>query len=104
MARILEIDYWKVIPGRGGDVDELAWQFSKFAHKNLDAAFRSGFVRGGRYIDHVVFSFLWESNAGYEKWKVDCKLNKEFQDWLTIVEDSGQEYKRVDSDIIHLVS
>jgi hypothetical protein len=35
---------------------------------------------------------------------VDCKLNKEFQDWLTIVEDGGQKYKKVDSDIIHLVS
>lgn len=104
MARILEINYWKVIPDRGGDVDELVWKFSKFAHKNLDAAFRFGFVRVGRHIDHVVFSILWESNAGYEKWMLDCKLNKEFQDWLTIVEEGGQEHKRVDCDIIHLVS
>ena len=104
MARILEIDYWKVIPGRGGDVDELAWKFSKFAYKNLDAVFKFGSVRVGRYIDHEAFSFLWESSVGYENWMLDCGLNKEFQDWLTIVEEGGQEHKRVDCDIIHLVS
>jgi len=104
MARILEIDYWKVIPGRRGDIDEPAWTFSKFAFKNLDAVFKFGSVRVGRYIDHEAFFFLWESNSEYEKWMVNCKLSKEFQDWLTIVEDGGQEYKRVNCDIIHFVN
>jgi hypothetical protein len=103
MTRILEINYWKVTPGAEEGTEELVWKFAKFAHKNLEAVFKFGIVDSGKYVDHAAFFFLWESDVGYKKWKVECNLNKEFQDWLSIVQDGGQKNKRVDCDIIHMV-
>ena len=103
MTRILEINYWKVTSGAEEDVEELAWKFAKFSLNNLEAAFKFGFVHAGKYIDHVAFFSLWDSDVGYKKWKVESNLNKELQDWLAILEDGGQKHKKVDYDIIHMV-
>ena len=102
MIRILEINYWKVIPGAEQDLEDPVWKFAKFAFKNLEAVFKFGFVQSGKYTDHVAFFFLWESEAGYEKWKGESTHNKEFQEWLAMVQDGGQKHKMVDTDIIHL--
>jgi len=104
MARVLETIYWKVIPGGERENEKLARKFAKYSFDNLDAIFKFGVVREGKYIDHVVFFFLWESNTGYEKWQIDCSSNKEFRDWLTTVEDGGQKNKRVDHDKIEMLN
>ena len=77
MTRILEINYWKVTSGAEEDVEELAWKFAKFSLNNLEAAFKFGFVHAGKYIDHVAFFFLWDSDVGYKngKWRVTSIRN-----------------------------
>jgi hypothetical protein len=45
---------------------------------------------------------MWFSRADYEKWNDDCELNKEFQDWLAIVEDGGLQHKMADHDVIQM--
>ena len=104
MPNILEIDYWKVIPGSKERTEELVSKFAKFASKNLEAVFNFGVVQGGKHLDDVVFFFMWFSRADYEKWNDDCGLNKEFQDWLTIVEDGGQKSKMTSCDIIDMAN
>lgn len=104
MARVLETIYWKVIPGSETKNEEFARKFAKFSFENLDTIFKFGFVHEGKYIGDVVFVFLWENSAGYEKWQIDCFSNKEFQDWLTTVEAGGQQNKRVDREIIQMLN
>jgi hypothetical protein len=103
MARVLETIYWKVIPGSEKENEEMARKFAKFSFANLEAIFKFGVVHEGKHIHHVVFSFLWESNVGFEKWQIDCSLNKEWQDWLTTVEDGGQKNKGADRDIVQML-
>ena len=102
MSRIVEIDYWKVIPGSKERTEELVRKFAKFALKDLDAVFNFGVVQGGKHLDAVAFFFMWFSRADYEKWNDDCELNKEFQDWLAIVEDGGLQHKMADHDVIQM--
>jgi hypothetical protein len=102
MSRIVEIDYWKVIPGSKERTEELVRKFAKFALKDLDAVFNFGVVQGGKHLDAVAFFFMWFSRADYEKWNDDCELNKEFQDWLAIVEDGGLQHKMSDHDVIQM--
>ena len=102
MSRIVEIDYWKVIPGSKERTEELVRKFAKFAIKDLDAVFNFGVVQGGKHLDAVAFFFMWFSRADYEKWNDDCELNKEFQDWLAIVEDGGLQHKMSDHDVIQM--
>ena len=102
MTRIIEIDYWKVIPGSKERTEELVRKFAKFASKNLEAVFNFGVVQGGKHVDDVAFFFMWFSKADYEKWIDDCELNKEFQDWLAIVEDGGLQHKMADHDVIQM--
>ena len=102
MIRILEINYWKVIPGSKERTEELVRKFAKFALKDLEAVFNFGVVQGGKHLDAVVFFFMWFSRADYEKWNDDCELNKEFQDWLAIVEDGGLHHKMFDHDVIQM--
>ena len=47
---------------------------------------------------------MWFSRLDYEKWNDDCEINKEFQNWLAIVEDSGGKHKMVDYDVIEMGS
>jgi len=103
MTRIVEIDYWKVIPGSKERTEELVRNFAKFASKNLEAAFNFGVVQEGKHLDDAAFYFMWFSRADYQKWNDSCELNKEFQDWLDIVEDGGQKHKMVDYDVIDIV-
>jgi hypothetical protein len=102
MSRIIEIDYWKVIPGSKERTEELIRKFAKFALKDLEAVFNFGIVQGGKHLDAVAFFFMWFSRADYEKWNDDCELNKEFQDWLAIVEDGGLQHKMADHDVIQM--
>ena len=102
MSRIVEIDYWKVIPGSKERTEELVRKFAKFALKDLEAVFNFGVVQGGKHLDAVAFFFMWFSRADYEKWNDDCELNKEFQDWLAIVEDGGLHHKMFDHDVIQM--
>jgi len=102
MTRIVEIDYWNVIPGSKERTEELVYKFAKFASKNLDAIFNFGFVQGGKHLDNVAFFFMWFSRADYEKWNDDCELNKEFQNWLATVEDGGLQHKMADHDVIQM--
>ena len=102
MPSIVEIDYWKVIPGSKERTEELVRKFAKFALKDLEAVFNFGVVQGGKHLDAVAFFFMWFSRADYEKWNDDCELNKEFQDWLAIVEDGGLDHKMFDRDVIQM--
>jgi hypothetical protein len=102
MSRIVEIDYWNVIPGSKERTEELVRKFAKFALKDLEAVFNFGVVQGGKHLDAVAFFFMWFSRADYEKWNDDCELNKEFQDWLAIVEDGGLHHKMFDRDVIQM--
>ena len=102
MSRIVEIDYWNVIPGSKEQTEELVRKFAKFASKNLDTIFNFGFVQGGKHLDNVAFFFMWFSRADYEKWNDDCELNKEFQNWLATVEDGGLQHKMADHDVIQM--
>ena len=102
MPSIVEIDYQKVIPGSKERTEELVRKFAKFALKDLEAVFNFGVVQGGKHLDAVAFFFMWFSRADYEKWNDDCELNKEFQDWLAIVEDGGLEHKMFDHDVIQM--
>jgi hypothetical protein len=102
MTRIVEIDYWNVIPGSKERTEELLRRFAKFAHKDLETVFNFGVVQGGKHLDAIAFFFMWFSRADYEKWNDDCELNKEFQDWLAIVEDGGLQHKMSDHDVIQM--
>ena len=102
MTRIIEIDYWKLIPGSQERSVDLVRKFAKFALKDLEAVFNFGVVKEGKHIDDVAFFFMWFSKADYEKWNDDCGLNKEFQNWLAIVEDGGQKSKMTSCDILDL--
>ena len=102
MTRIVEIDYWKVIPGSKERTEELLRRFAKFAHKDLETVFNFGVVQRGKHLDAIAFFFMWFSRADYEKWNDDCELNKEFQDWLAIVEDDGLQHKMSDHDVIQM--
>ena len=53
MPNIVEIDYWKVIPGSKERTEELVSKFAKFASKNLEAVFNFGVVQGGKHLDDV---------------------------------------------------
>ena len=103
MTRIVEIDYWKLIPGSKEHSEELVRNFAKFESKNLETAFNFGVVLDGKHLDDAAFFFMWFSRADYEKWNKECELIKEFQDWLTIVEDGGLKHKMVDCDVIDMV-
>ena len=102
MPSIVEIDYWKVIPGSKERTEELVRKFAKFALKDLEAVFNFGVVQGGKHLDAVAFFFMWFSRADYEKWNDDCELNKEFQNWLATVEDGGLQHKMADHDVIQM--
>jgi hypothetical protein len=102
MTRIVEIDYWKLIPGSQEHSEELIRNFAKFASKNLETAFNFGVVLDGKHLGDAAFFFMWFSRADYEKWNDDCELNKEFQNWLATVEDGGLQHKMADHDVIQM--
>ncbi len=104
MNKIVEIDYWTLLPGNKEHSVELVRNFAKFASKNLEAVFDFGIVKSGKHLDNVAFFFMWFSRLDYEKWNDDCEINKEFQNWLAIVEDSGGKHKMVDYDVIEMGS
>jgi len=104
MNKIVEIDYWKLLPGNKERSVELVRNFAKFASNNLEAVFDFGIVKSGKHLDNVSFFFMWFSRLDYEKWNDDCEINKEFQNWLAIVEDSGEKHKMVDYDVIEMGS
>lgn len=102
MSKVLEIDYWKLTPGSKERSVDLVRKFAKFASKDLDTLFNFGVVQEGKHIDDVAFFFMWFSKADCEKWNDERGLNKEFQNWLAIVEDGGQKSKMTSCDIIDL--
>ena len=104
MNKICEIDYWKMLPGNKERSVELVRNFAKFASNNLEAVFDFGIVKSGKHLGDVAFFFMWFSRIDYEKWNDDCDINKEFQNWLAIVEDSGGKHKMVDYDVIEMGS